>query len=125
MAGIDDLALWRTACRTPAAGVLPAPAVVAIAICLAGCTQNSAPEPIQDASGLPKQAEMSVCRPDPAERVPQSAPDCIFRRADLKTIDPEQWARLKVEYERQCYQKAERTVRERLNRLLATNRCES
>ena len=56
--------------------------------------------------------------------MPQSTPDCVFRRAELKTIDPDQWARLKIEYERQCYQKAKQTARERLNRLLAENRCE-
>jgi hypothetical protein len=49
----------------------------------------------------------------------------VFRRAELKTIDPDQWARLKIEYERQCYQNAEKTVRERLRRLQAANRCES
>jgi hypothetical protein len=49
----------------------------------------------------------------------------VFRRAELKTIDPDQWARLKIEYERQCYQNAEKTVRERLRRLQAANRSES
>jgi hypothetical protein len=49
----------------------------------------------------------------------------VFGRPDLKTLDPEQWARLKVEYERQCYQRAERTVRERLGRLQAAMKCEN
>jgi hypothetical protein len=41
----------------------------------------------------------------------------------LKTLDPEQWARLKVEYERQCYQRAETDVRERLRLLQAASKC--
>ena len=54
-----------------------------------------------------------------------SPPDCVFGRADLKTLDPDQWARLKVEYERQCYQRAEKTVRERLRQLQAASRCDA
>jgi hypothetical protein len=57
--------------------------------------------------------------------VPQSAPDCVFRRGDLKTADPDLWAKLKIEYERQCYEAAERSVRERLARLQAASRCET
>lgn len=57
--------------------------------------------------------------------VPQRAPDCVFGRPELKTLDPEQWARLKVEYERQCYQRAEQKVRERLRQLQAAMKCEN
>jgi hypothetical protein len=49
----------------------------------------------------------------------------VFRRGDLKTADPDLWAKMKVEYERQCYQAAERRVRERLARLQAASRCEA
>jgi PBP1b-binding outer membrane lipoprotein LpoB len=94
------------------------------AVLLAGCTQSSVPEPLQAAQAAVRQTDAPICRPEPALLAPQSAPDCIFRRGDLKTIDPDQWARLKIEYERQCYQNAERTVRDRLNRLSAANRCE-
>jgi hypothetical protein len=69
------------------------------------------------------QTEVRICRPDPALLVPQSAPDCVFRRPELKTVDPDQWARLKIEYERQCYRNAEKSVRDRLRRLQAANRC--
>jgi hypothetical protein len=48
----------------------------------------------------------------------------MFGRADLKPRDPSQWARLKIEYERQCYMQAERTVGERLRRLQVASRCE-
>jgi hypothetical protein len=89
------------------------------ALAVSGCAQ---PDPIQAGSGV--NTEASICRPDPALLVPQSAPDCAFRRSELKTLDPNQWARLKIEYERQCYQNAEKSVRDRLRRLQAITRCE-
>ncbi len=69
--------------------------------------------------------EPQMCRPDRALLVPPRAPDCGFGRSDLKTLDPDQWARLKVEYERKCYQNAEKAVRERLRLLQAASRCEA
>ena len=62
-------------------------------------------------------AELKIRRPDPALLSPQPEPDCEFRRSDLKTVDPDEWAHLKVEYERLCYQVAEKTARERLSLL--------
>jgi hypothetical protein len=75
------------------------------------------------ASARAETQETPICRPDPALLAPQAAPDCKFGRAELKTLDPEQWARLKVEYERQCYQRAETDVRERLRLLQAASKC--
>jgi hypothetical protein len=69
-------------------------------------------------------AEPRIRRPDPALLSPQPAPDCEFRRSDLKTVDPDQWARLKAEYERQCYQDAEKAARDRLALLQASSTCE-
>jgi hypothetical protein len=69
-------------------------------------------------------AEPKIRRPDPALLSPQPAPDCEFKRSDLKTVDPDEWARLKVEYERQCYQDAEKAARERLVLLQASSTCE-
>ena len=97
---------------------------IAFAFVLAGCAQASAPETTA-ASSPQAHAEAQLCRPDPALLVPQSAPDCVFRRGDLKTADPDLWAKLKVEYERQCYESAEKRVRERLGRLQAAHRCET
>ena len=69
-------------------------------------------------------AEPKIRRPDPALLSPQPAPDCEFKRSDLKTVDPDEWARLKVEYERQCYLDAEKAARERLALLQTSSRCE-
>jgi hypothetical protein len=94
---------------------------------LAGCAPAPGPEAAR-AAIAPTSAETpesEVCRPDSALLIPQKTPDCVFGRLDLKTLDPEQWARLKVEYERQCYQRAERAVRERLGRLQAAMKCEN
>jgi len=65
-----------------------------------------------------------IRRPDPALLSPQPAPDCEFKRSDLKTVDPDQWVRLKAEYERQCYQDAEKAARDRLVLLQASSTCE-
>jgi hypothetical protein len=69
-------------------------------------------------------AEPKIRRPDLALLSPQPAPDCEFKRSDLKTVDPDEWARLKVEYERQCYLDAEKAARDRLALLQAASTCE-
>jgi hypothetical protein len=71
-----------------------------------------------------QQTELRVHRPDPALLAPQPAPNCEFKRADVKAVDPDQWARLKAEYERQCYQDAEKAARDRLGQLQASSLCE-
>jgi hypothetical protein len=49
---------------------------------------------------------------------PQSPPDCEYRAPDdAKVLDAEVLARLKLEYEKQCYQQAEAKVRNRLRQL--------
>lgn len=96
---------------------------ISVTLLLAGCAPTPAPETAQ-AAVAPAFTETRACRPDPALLTPQSAPDCKFGRHALKTLDPYQWARLKVEYERQCYQRAERKVRDRLRLLqAAASRC--
>lgn len=110
-------------------------AAIACAIGLAGCARNPAQhelKPVQrEVRGAPvcpparpriytparRQAELRIRRPDPALLEPQLAPSCEYKRADIKAVDPDEWARLKTEYERQCYQDAERAARERLSQL--------
>lgn len=103
---------------------------VVLAIALGGCVPHatelqSGSEPGQP-TGLfaPARSDAQICRPSPALLVPPAAPDCVFRRPALRTIDPGQFAHLKVEYELQCYQNAERAVRQRLRLLQAANRCQ-
>ena len=98
---------------------------IALAFVLAGCAQASPPEPAPTTTTPQAHAEAQICRPEAALLAPQSPPDCVFRRGDLKTADPDLWAKLKIEYERQCYQAAERRVREHLARLQAATRCEA
>jgi hypothetical protein len=69
-------------------------------------------------------AELRVRRPDPALLAPQPAPNCEFKRADIKAVDADEWTRLKTEYERQCYQDAEKAARERLSQLQGSAICE-
>ena len=64
-----------------------------------------------------------ICRPDAALLVPQPAPDCEFKGTDSKVVDPDEMARLKIEYERQCYRKAEKAARDRLSLLQASSAC--
>jgi hypothetical protein len=116
--------------------------VVILAMGVGGCARNTAhygPNPVAREAKAPpvrspvrarvhpetrQHAELRVHRPDPALLEPQFAPDCEFKRADLKVVDPDEWARLKAEYERQCYRDAERLARERLSQLQASASCE-
>jgi hypothetical protein len=102
-------------------------AAALLLLVLCACAPASMPETAQDGFA-PVRAEMpenAICRPDSALLAPQSPPDCKFGRPELKTVDPDQWARLSVDFERRCYQQAERTVRERLRLLQASARCEA
>jgi hypothetical protein len=106
-------------------------AVLAIscALAVAGCARHPAQQttrvdPAAAAAPAREQSELRVRRPSRALLAPQSAPDCELKASDLKTVDSDQWARLKLDYERQCYQHAEKLVRDRLRRLQASARCE-
>ena len=65
-------------------------------------------------------ASQPIHRVDPALLAPQPAPDCEYNRLDLKSVDADEWSRLKAEYERQCYREAEKAARERLGLLQAS-----
>jgi hypothetical protein len=91
---------------------------------LCACAPGPSPETAQaPVAARAEIQESPICRPDPALLSPPAAPDCTFGRLELKTLDPDRWARLKIEYERQCYQRAEKDVRERLRLLQAASRC--
>jgi hypothetical protein len=54
----------------------------------------------------------------------QPAPDCEFKGSEPDTVDADQWARLKLDYERHCYEQAEEADRKRLEELLASGKCQ-
>jgi hypothetical protein len=64
--------------------------------------------------------ELRIHLPDAALLAPQPAPDCDFKGADVEAVDAAELKRLKLEYERRCYQNAEKAVRERLRLLQAS-----
>jgi hypothetical protein len=122
--------------------------IILCSMSLAGCARNTAQREVspalQEGKAPPVRApvrprryaepsryveryryvEPKIRRPDLALLSPQPAPDCEFKRSDLKTVDPDEWGRLKVEYERQCYLDAEKTARDRLALLQASATCE-
>jgi hypothetical protein len=95
---------------------------VACMTVLAGCASHSTQQEWSQAE--PIEAPRIIHRPDRALLKPQPAPDCEFRGANAKTMDADVFARLKLDYERQCYQRAEKIARERLRVLQASSRCE-
>lgn len=112
--------------RTSLAARLPNLAAIICLLAVAGCAGN-APQPETRSepmrSGAAPGSDSQMCRIDRALLVPARAPDCGFGRSDLKTLDPEQWAHLKIEYEKKCYQHAEKMIRERLRQLQVASRC--
>lgn len=96
-------------------------AAIASTIALA-CAASSSPAPAN--ADPAESAEARACLPDPALLGPQPAPDCEFGRSHRKTLDAEQWSRLKLEFERNCYRNAEKATRETLRKLQAVSRCE-
>jgi hypothetical protein len=100
---------------------------IVLAIAVSGCVPQSSElqlrsEPAKFAAPS-SQPEPHLCRPATALLAPARAPDCVFRRAASKAMDPDEFSRLKVEFELSCYQNAERAVRRRLRELQAANRC--
>jgi hypothetical protein len=132
----------HTASAKSFAPKLLAVCVLFCAMSFAGCARNPAQREVSPAlhegkapairapvrprrySEPHRYAEPKIRRPDLALLAPQPAPDCEFTRSDLKTVDPDEWARLKVEYERQCYRDAENAARERLTLLQTSSTCE-
>jgi hypothetical protein len=94
----------------------PAPAAAPMSVAVAPAAVAPAP--------VAERPQWRVRRPARALLVSQPAPDCEFRGTDRKTVDEVEWARLKLDYERQCYQRAEKVTRERLRQLQASSRCE-
>ena len=92
------------------------------AMAVSGCARHSDQPGAVSARAEPGSRS---CPSDRALLAPQPAPDCEFRGTDVKTMDPEEFARLKLDYERQCYRRAEQAARDRLRRLQSEKRCEA
>ena len=96
-------------------------------LAISGCAGNAPQpetrsEPTRSGVAAPG-TESPMCHIDRALLVPAHAPDCGFGRSDLKTLDPDQWTHLKLEFEKKCYQHAEKMIRERLRQLQVASRC--
>jgi hypothetical protein len=112
------------------------------ALSVAGCARNTVQPEVnvaQPAAGattvhsaarahkyseVVRYVQPKIHAPDPALLAPLAEPNCGFKRSDFKTVDPEEWGRLRLEYERSCYQDAERAARERLTLLQRAGKCE-
>jgi len=117
----------RLSDRLSLAGTLPLLGAIVCTLAIAGCAGN-APQPDSrsepNRSGIVSpRSDAQMCHIDRALLVPARAPDCGFGRSDLKTLDPEQWAHLKIEFEKKCYQHAEKMIRERFRQLQVASRC--
>jgi len=88
----------------------------AIAVVLAGCAQQRGEQEANAALPEPP--------PLPAYCEPRPAPDCEFKGSTLKTVDPAEFSRLKLAYERRCIRHAEKAERERMRVLHASGACE-
>jgi hypothetical protein len=73
-------------------------------------------------TGQRRSTELQAHLPDAALIAPQPEPDCEFKGANVEAMDATELARLKIEYERQCYQNAEKAARGRLGSLQAAVR---
>jgi hypothetical protein len=101
--------------------------LVLSALAASGCasysTYGTQSEPAQAMASAHRHSRTRSDRQDRALLVPQPAPNCDYDRAQDDTVDADLWARLKVEYERHCYQQAEVLVRNRLRLLQASGKC--
>jgi hypothetical protein len=101
---------------------LRAPVTIAItALVLAGCAQQSEQHEATVAAGKAKSAS---CQAERSRLVSLPEPDCEFRAVRQGTVDADEFARLKLAYERQCYQRAERAARRQLQELRTLRVCE-
>ena len=94
-------------------GVLAAMLILA-AGAVAGCAKQPGHQ----------EANAALPPPRPAYCEPSPAPDCRFKQSALRTVDPAEFARLRLAYERRCIRRAEKTERERMRELHASGACE-
>jgi hypothetical protein len=108
---------------------------ISIALTIAGCSSYATPDKsasiqnksIRDGSTAHQTA---VANPPSGTHgshralvAARSAPNCELGEPEPDTIDADLWARLRLDYERQCYKQAEMLARKRLRKLLASGQC--
>ena len=93
---------------------VPIVALIASAMAVSGCARQAAPQ----------EAQAAAAQPAPAYCEARPAPDCQLKESTLKTVDPAEFARLKVAYERRCIRHAEKVERERMRELHAAGACQ-
>jgi hypothetical protein len=100
------------------------PAAVACTLAVAGCASHSVFDPklVSSEPSAPEHRRLgpAVHRSERALLAPQPAPDCVFKSPEHDAVDADLLARLKLDYERHCYQHAELVVRNRLRLLQAS-----
>jgi hypothetical protein len=101
------------------------PTAVSCTLVVAGCASHSVwPEPklVSSEPSAPEHRRFgpAVHRSDRALLAPQPAPDCEFKGPERDAADADLLARLKLDYERHCYQQAEMVARNRLRLLQAS-----
>ena len=107
----------------PVARMLAALSAVSLALTIVGCSSPSTQQDNASYDSAPAQPRPQTHRIYSALLAPQSAPDCKFMGPEPDTVDPDLWARLKLDYERHCYRQAEKLVRKRLRQLQTSAKC--
>jgi hypothetical protein len=96
-------------------------AAISCALALAGCASHVAERdvaPHATSTAVPALQRHAGIRKLRALLTPRSPPDCEYQATDAATtLDPEILARLKLDYERDCYERAETSVRDQLRQL--------
>jgi hypothetical protein len=118
----------RNAGDVTSAGVALVPRLLTLllllgAMTVAGCARNSSQVELKTPVAH-KPPASRVCRSEKLSLPPPKEPDCEFKGVDVNSVDPDQFSRLKLDYERRCYQRAEKIARDRLRRLQSSRRCE-
>ena len=98
-------------------------AAVPITLLGAGCSQPTARHEAGMAAA-PGPSQSAACRAERSRAAALPEPDCEFKEVRQGTVDANEFTRLKLAYERQCYQRAERTARQRLQEAQASRVCQ-
>jgi hypothetical protein len=94
-------------------------------LALAGCSTTLVRPDVDDyASATAHRHSENKVRKLRALLASQPPPNCEYKGSEADRLDADLWARLKLDYERHCYQQAEALVRSRLRVLQVSGLCE-